>query len=266
MTSTSLSVQEIMNKLAEPFREEDIEWRVQRYISKQNKVAVCPYINARAVMNRLDAVLGIGNWKDEYVDWKDNGVKCILSVRIGEEWISKEDVGEETNRHPLKGGFSDALKRAAVKWGIGRYIYEIEEVLVPLTKDKAYENDQFFYDRQHKVSGYWTIPDLKDEHRLDEEKGRQGVLRGRRVAGRSQGGGQPVKEAPAKITADTQKSIATLLNEVTKRSGGRFNLAEMLQRQFGKKSVAELTEHEGTMFLSTLTRALAGPPPQNKTA
>jgi hypothetical protein len=85
------------------------------------------YITARTVMNRLDSILGPENWKDQYVETKD-GIKCILWVRLPDgEWLPKEDGGgfagmtEEDNNE--KSGFSDAFKRAAVKFGVGRHLY-----------------------------------------------------------------------------------------------------------------------------------------------
>jgi hypothetical protein len=54
-------------------------------------------------------------------------VVCELRCRIGGEWISKTDVGSPSEQPDvgdrMKAAFSDALKRAAVKFGIGRYLY-----------------------------------------------------------------------------------------------------------------------------------------------
>lgn len=55
-----------------------------------------------------------------------NGVrkqtKCTISVFLNERWISKEDGSEESDYSSVKGGFSNSLKRAAVLWGVGRYL------------------------------------------------------------------------------------------------------------------------------------------------
>ncbi len=59
----------------------------------------------------------------------DGSALCKLRLRIDGEWIQKMDVGgeseqkDEGDRH--KAAISDALKRAAVKFGIGRYLYRI---------------------------------------------------------------------------------------------------------------------------------------------
>jgi hypothetical protein len=55
-------------------------------------------------------------------------------LRLGEEWITKMDVGgpseqpDEGDRR--KAAFSDALKRAAVKFGVGRYLYRLKPMWV----------------------------------------------------------------------------------------------------------------------------------------
>ena len=92
-----------------------------------NRALAMPYIDARAVMDRLDAVLGIDGWKDRYECLPDGAVLCRLSCKIGDAWIEKADVGGASGQPDpgdrRKAAFSDALKRAAVKFGIGRYLY-----------------------------------------------------------------------------------------------------------------------------------------------
>ena len=74
-----------------------------------------------------DKVLGIGNWRDDYEVLPSGAVICQLSVRLDGEWIAKCDIGGQSDQPDgadrAKAAFSDALKRAAVKWGVGRYIY-----------------------------------------------------------------------------------------------------------------------------------------------
>lgn len=80
------------------------------------------YIDARDVMKRLDDVLGTENWQDKYVA-VDGGIVCELSLRIDGEWLTKSNGANNTKVEAVKGGISNALKRAAVNWGIGRYLY-----------------------------------------------------------------------------------------------------------------------------------------------
>ena len=80
------------------------------------------YITARDVMQRLDEVFGIDGWQDSY-DWVGERMICTLKCRFGSEWISKSDGADDTSIEGAKGGISDALKRASVKYGIFRYAY-----------------------------------------------------------------------------------------------------------------------------------------------
>ena len=80
------------------------------------------YIDARQVMNRLDEVFDVGGWQAHY-EHIGGRMICKLSCLIGGKWVTKSDGAGDTNIEGDKGGISDALKRAAVLWGIGRYLY-----------------------------------------------------------------------------------------------------------------------------------------------
>lgn len=99
---------------------------------KGNRCLVLHYIDARCVMEKLDEVVGIENWRDEYTLLPQGSVECRLSVRIAGEWITKSDVGSESEQPDhgdrMKSAYSDAFKRAAVKFGIGRHLYRLAQV------------------------------------------------------------------------------------------------------------------------------------------
>jgi hypothetical protein len=80
------------------------------------------YITARDVMQRLDEVLLMDGWQDEY-EHVGGRMICKLSCRIGGKWITKSDGADDTSIEGAKGGISDSFKRAAVKYGIFRYGY-----------------------------------------------------------------------------------------------------------------------------------------------
>jgi hypothetical protein len=125
-----MELKEMFTALAAPFPAEDIEWRAGATNADKTKALALAYLTARAVMDRLDEVVGPENWKDEYHPGPDGGVVCKLSIRLKvdglPEWIAKEDGAENTDFEEVKGGLSSALKRAGVKWGIGRYLYGLE--------------------------------------------------------------------------------------------------------------------------------------------
>ena len=121
---------EIQRLLADPFEEHDIEWRVQQsgVTAKQKPwVMVIPYITNRAIQQRLDDVVGIDAWENIYQEAAaGKGYLCGLKVRFGDKWITKWDGSEYTQIEALKGALSGAMKRCAVQFGIGRYLYSLD--------------------------------------------------------------------------------------------------------------------------------------------
>lgn len=111
------------------FAPDELEFRVQQSGIKDSRVwaIVVPYVTNRAIQARLDAVVGPGNWQNEFRPGPDGGVMCGLSLRVDGEWITKWDGAENTEIEKIKGGFSGSMKRAAVQWGIGRYLYALDE-------------------------------------------------------------------------------------------------------------------------------------------
>lgn len=125
-----MDVKDIQRLLADPFEAHDIEWRVQQSgVSGSSKpwVMVIPYITNRAIQQRLDDVVGIDGWKNEFKEaTSGKGYLCGLSIRFGDEWITKWDGSEYTQVEALKGALSGAMKRTAVQFGIGRYLYSLD--------------------------------------------------------------------------------------------------------------------------------------------
>lgn len=93
------------------------------------------YITAKSAMNRLDTVMGPEHWRCSYRETA-KGVVCTIELRVQGEWIAKEDAGgysdmEKKTRdgrfvpddeNTIKSGYSDAFKRSAACWGVGRYL------------------------------------------------------------------------------------------------------------------------------------------------
>jgi hypothetical protein len=114
-------------KLREPFDPADVDFRVQGRVNEQtNRAQVLAYIDARAVQDRLDAVVGCGNWS---FDWSpivsDNGEVMVAKGTLTVYGVSKSDAGSASNFEQSLGAVSHCFKRAAVQWGIGRYLYSL---------------------------------------------------------------------------------------------------------------------------------------------
>jgi hypothetical protein len=120
-------LQAVADALSAPFDPKDVKYKPQ--MVKNNRALAMAYIDARLIQDRLDAVLGVENWQDRYDILPDGSVMCRLRVNLGGRWVTKADVGSPSEQPDagdrLKAAFSDGLKRAAVKFGIGRYLYRL---------------------------------------------------------------------------------------------------------------------------------------------
>jgi hypothetical protein len=136
---------QIRDELEAPFEAAEVKWKPGAV--KGERALAMVYIDARAVMDRLDDVFGVDGWQDSYHALGiDGAVQCTLSVRMGgteqagdpafgpmpgSGWVAKTDVGGPSEQPDggdrMKAAYSDAIKRAAVKFGIGRYLYRIPQ-------------------------------------------------------------------------------------------------------------------------------------------
>lgn len=102
------------------------------------KATLLLYQDARCAQNILDESVGQFNWQKEY--YESNGLLfCKIGIRDIEtgEWIWKADTGSKSNIEGDKGQASDAFKRAAVSWGIGRELYTAPRITIPLTEKEV---------------------------------------------------------------------------------------------------------------------------------
>lgn len=158
-----------LSKLAEPFEESDVEWRVSRAWLKGSKVyCTClAYCTARAIQKRLDDVCGPENWRNEAMTVHELRTGPIamqvgISIRINGEWITKYDVSDPTHIEAVKGGFSGAMKRAGAQWGIGRYLYQLDETFAEVSEDGSGKGWTYgtLPEKQGGGAFYWKPPRL----------------------------------------------------------------------------------------------------------
>lgn len=120
----------LLRKLGEYFPPDVLHWKPQA-VSGSRALAVV-YLSAREVMDRLDEVVGPLRWQDTYSVLPSGAVQCRLTITVAGVTVTREDVGGQSEQPDeddrLKAAFSDALKRAAVKFGIGRYLYSFPKV------------------------------------------------------------------------------------------------------------------------------------------
>lgn len=125
---------EIIDRLRTPFPPERISWRVGSTTKDKKRGMALAFIDARDVMERLDEVVGPENWQNTYPHANGKTV-CRIEIRLNGEWVGKEDGAGDTDFEAEKGALSDAFKRAAVRWGIGRYLYDVDAPWVELEGD-----------------------------------------------------------------------------------------------------------------------------------
>jgi hypothetical protein len=139
------------------FRQGQVRPRDRRDKSKGYEATLFSYVGVRAVQQRLDDVLGL-HWGDTVVTIPGGFVTGIM-VRAGSEWVTRTDGAElgANKANSLKTGISDSFKRAAVKYGVGRYIRRLP---------KAW----------HKVKAGWGHYDVDIQIRLSptEQERKQG--------------------------------------------------------------------------------------------
>lgn len=118
----------ILDDLAAPFPVTSISWRVGSTNGDKTKGMALAYIDARDAQDRLNAVCGPFGWQCRHEVSGDKRVTCHVGIRdpATGDWVWKSDGAGETDYEGEKGSYSDSFKRACVKWGIGRYLYEMD--------------------------------------------------------------------------------------------------------------------------------------------
>ena len=105
-------------------RPDEILVRVER-VNPQTLVGeIVLYKDARCDMRILDETVGPGRWQTEHVILNGQNY-CKLSIWDDElkQWVSQMDVGVAQRFEREKSAASDALKRAAFRFGLGRELY-----------------------------------------------------------------------------------------------------------------------------------------------
>lgn len=136
-----MTPQEMFDQLCAPFPTAYVKWRVGRTNERWRKEGdqlkgepFC-YVDARTVMDRFDAVCGPSGWQNNYTPGVGTSIVCNIGIsfpimlndqQIGHQWIYKGDGAGPSDMEADKGTLSDAFKRAAVRWGVGRYLYDLK--------------------------------------------------------------------------------------------------------------------------------------------
>jgi len=156
--------------LAAPFPPSAVSWRVGPTTGDKRSGMALAYIDSRDVQDRLDAVCGPGGWGDSYPHAGQKTV-CSISIKVDDDWVTKSDGAGDTDMEQEKGALSDAFKRAAVKWGIGRYLYSLDSPWVAIEpagrsfKIKESEKPKLIACLERLAKGLPAPPDIMAEAR-----------------------------------------------------------------------------------------------------
>jgi len=132
----------------------NFKFRLWNWNKAKTKISVLWYIDARDVMEELDK--RYWNWQRDHKQiWEH--LFCWIGVKIDNEWIWKRDNWTESNVDKEKWESSDSFKRAAVNWGIGRFLYTLPNLY--LSKDEAeankYRVTEFVKEKYKKELKQW---------------------------------------------------------------------------------------------------------------
>jgi len=125
------------------------QWRVQSFSKNKPQAQLVAYIDARDAMKLLDEAVGPENWQDDYKMVGDTRFAGV-GIKVDGEWVWKWDTGTETQVEADKGEVSDSFKRACVKWGIGRFLYDLDIRYLPANEAKTSSNNPYVVDTNGK--------------------------------------------------------------------------------------------------------------------
>lgn len=121
---------DMLDRLKKPFDVNRIHWRVGATNRAKDSCIALAYIDARDVMQRLDELVGFDMWQCRYPTSDSGLLICEIGIYLNDAWVWKANGAGDTQVEAEKGKCSDAFKRAAVLWGIGRYLYSLKNTWV----------------------------------------------------------------------------------------------------------------------------------------
>jgi len=146
---------EFFDKLSAPFLTPDGKPDVKYRVLKGSTVV--PYITVQQIIKRLNEVAGYSGWEDntQEIASGEKAMLCTLTIRPPEgAEISHDGIGAPSNTHSFKGMHSDALKRAALKFGIGMHEKELPNLTLNMVQGKPATEDGRKLLTAEEISGY----------------------------------------------------------------------------------------------------------------
>src|SRR5271169_6354160 len=140
-------LESLFTQLSEPFDPSEIKWRVTHTTRDGSRGAVIAFADPRAYTDRLNQLFTPTGWtrayevstvsavtrmkKDKLIQTGKVLVTCTLTITgLGCHAGSGEGWADESNA--MTPAEAQAFKRAASCYGLGRYLYNLAEMWVPL--------------------------------------------------------------------------------------------------------------------------------------
>jgi len=138
---------------------DEVEWKTQTKPNDKSMCLIVPYLKKSTVHERFDKAFGPAGWQNT-ISKVDGGFLCKISIRVEDQWITKEDGAGETQIEGFKGGISDSLKRTANRWGLGDDLMHYPKVFCFV---KQYGRSCFIPEKQQAL-----LDKLVEKHRNGE--------------------------------------------------------------------------------------------------
>lgn len=146
--------------LNQPFEKDRLGVKVQSFSKDRTKAMLVLYLQHTDVMDQLEKV--DPSWSTEVVNEEGRGDSVFVRMKMTVKGVTRENVGEGGDP---KSGYSDALKRCAMLFGVGRYLYDSPTVWVDYNdqRDKFKQWTVEEYDRAAQRSRYQRPEPPKEE-------------------------------------------------------------------------------------------------------
>lgn len=275
-----------LKKLAEPFAPEDVEWFIGATTKEKDKGLAIPFITNRAVMERLDEVCGIDGWRNEYktlgereifdynnqMTGKKTSQLCGISIwsESRKEWITKWDGAEESDIEAIKGSLSSAMKRAAVQFGIGRYLYYLDS---PWVEIEQKGRSHAIKSNQKIVLPGWALPGGTGKPGANDQKRPEVLTIGYNAPQRPQepqqkphtpqAGENPQQGAGPAQTANRQaekltpKQVNRALAKAQAAQQSQEDVVFWIEKKYGKRAIEDLSRQQYDELCTALDKAKA---------
>lgn len=170
---------ELQEKLSEPFDPSVIKWKPQTVDYKGKTAMATAHADPRAYIDRLNDVVGPGNWEQKLSfsstpytkvirgkkaygdqpatqDREVSGTKVICACELTIHGVTHTSSGDSdsSDENASTSAEAQAFKRAAVSFGLGRYLYNLPAKQYPYDTDKK----RFI---QEPILPDWALPPVR---------------------------------------------------------------------------------------------------------